>query len=74
MPHDKLKSKLQDNINQSFIHKNGNSCFQYAVLGYADTYFVQGHSDTAQKYSDTDVVKMLEYLNHIFVEFGRWIL
>ena len=36
-----------------------------------DTYFVRDHSDAPQKYSDADVIKMLEYLtDNIFVEFG----
>ena len=71
IPHDKLKSKLKEIINQCFFHKNGNRRFQYVVIGYKDTYFVRDHSDAPQKYSDVDVIKMLEYLiNNIFVEFG----
>ena len=71
IPHDKLKSKLKAIINQCFFHKNGNRRFQYVVIGYKDTYFVRDHSDAPQKYSDADVIKMLEYLiDHIFVEFG----
>ena len=71
IPHDKLKSKLKAIINQCFFHKNGNRQFQYVVIGYKDTYFVRGHSDAPQKYSDADVIKMLEYLiDNIFVEFG----
>ena len=32
---------------------------------------VQGHSDASQKYSDADVIKMLQYLiDKIFAEFG----
>ena len=43
----------------------------YVVIGYKDTYFVRDHSDASQKYSDADVIKMLEYLiDNIFVEFG----
>ena len=39
------------------------------VFGYADTYFVQGHS--AAHKSDADAVKMLEYIiDNIFLEFG----
>ena len=50
---------------------NGNRRFQYVVIGYKDTYFVRDHSDAPQKYSDADVIKMLEYLiDNIFVEFG----
>ena len=62
IPHDKLKSKLKEIINQCFFHKNGNRRFQYVVIGYKDTYFVQDHSDAPQKYSDADDIKMLEYL------------
>ena len=32
IPHDKLKSKLKEIINQCFFHKNGNRRFQYVVL------------------------------------------
>ena len=57
IPHDKLKSKLKEIINQCFFHKNGNRQFQYVVIGYKDTYFVRDHSDAPQKYSDADVIK-----------------
>ena len=71
VPHDKLKSKFKEIINQCFSLKNGNRRFQYVVTGYKDTYFVRDHSDAPQKYSDADVIKMLEYLiENIFVEFG----
>ena len=71
IPYDKLKSKLKEIINKCFCHKNGNRLFQYVVIGYKDTYFVRDHSDAPQKYSDTGVIKMLEYLiDNIFVEFG----
>ena len=74
IPHDKLKSKLKEIINQCFFHKNGNLWFQYVVIGYKDTYFVWNHSDASQKYSGADVIKMLEYLiGNIFVEFCGWI-
>ena len=66
IPHDKLKSKLKEIIHQCFFHKNGNRRFQYVVIGYKDTYFVRDHSDAPQKYSDTDAIKMLEYLIAIF--------
>ena len=71
IPHDKLKSKLKEIFNQCFFYKNGNRRFQYVVIGYKDTYFVRDHSDAPQKYSDADVIKMLEYLiDNIFVELG----
>ena len=49
IPHDKLKSKLKEIINQCFFHKNGSRRFQCVVIGYKDTYFVRDHSDTPQK-------------------------
>ena len=71
IPHDKLKSKLKEIINQCFFHTNGNRRFQYVAIGCKDTYFVRDHSDAPQNYSDADVIKMLEYLiDNIFVEFG----
>ena len=71
IPHDILKSKLKEIINQCFFHRNGNRRLQHAVIGYKDTYFVRDHSDEPQKCSDADVIKMLEYLmDNIFVEFG----
>ena len=71
IPHDKLKSKLKEIIKQCFFHKNGKRRFQYVVIGYKATYFVRDHSDAPQKYSDADVIKMLEYLIYnMFVEFG----
>ena len=48
IPHDKLKSKLKEIINQCFFHKNGNRRFQYVVIGYKDIYFVRDHSDAPQ--------------------------
>ena len=55
----------------SLCYMNGNRRFQYVVIGYKDTYFVRDHSDAPQKYSDADVIKMLEYLiDNIFVEFS----
>ena len=32
IPHDKLKSKLKEIINQCFFHKNGNRRFQYVAI------------------------------------------
>ena len=71
IPHDKLKYKLKEIINQCLFHKNCNRRIQNVVTGYKDTHFVRDHSDAPQKYSDADVIKMLEYLiDNIFVEFG----
>ena len=47
-----------------FVSQDGNSHFKYVVLGYADTYFVQGRSDPSQNYSDADVVKIYTTVPH----------
>ena len=40
-------------------------------LGHEETYFVKEHSDSKNKYSEDDIIKMLEFLfNNIFVVFG----
>ena len=54
IPHDKLKSKLKEMINQCFFHKNGNRRFQYVVIGYKDTYFeitLMHHKNTQMQMS-----------------------
>ena len=48
--------------NMKFIFKNGNRRYKYLVLGHEETYFVKEHSDSKSKYSEDDVIKMLEFL------------
>ena len=45
IPHDKLKYKFKEIINQCFFHKNSDRRFQYVVIGYKGTYFVRDHCD-----------------------------
>ena len=69
IPHDKLKSRLASTI-QNFIFKNGNRRYKYLVLGHEETYFVKEHSDSKNKYSEDDIIKILEFLeDNIFVVF-----
>ena len=70
IPHDKLKSRLVSIIRNSFIFKNGNRRSKYLVLGHEEAYFVKEHSDSKNKYSEDDIIKMLEFLvDNIFVGF-----
>ena len=70
IPHDKLKSRLASIIRNSFMFKNGNRRYKYLVLGHEESYFVKEHSDSKHKYSEDDIIKMLEFLVHkIFVVF-----
>ena len=71
IPHGKLKSKLKEIINNCFFYKYGNRRYKYVVLGYQKTYFVKDHSDVQTKYSEVDVISMLDFLiDNIYVEFN----
>ena len=71
IPHSKLKTRLKDLIYQSFFCKNGKRRFQYLVVNRNFVYFVKEHTDCSTKYSEQDIVGMLEFLiDNIFVEFG----
>ena len=49
-------------IRNSFLHKNGNRRYKYLVLGREGPYFVKEHSDSKNKYTEEDIIKMLEFL------------
>ena len=69
--HQKLKSRLATIIRNSFLHKNGNRRYKYLVLGREGPYFVKEHSDAKNKYTEEDIIKMLEFLvDNIFVVFA----
>ena len=71
IPHQKLKSRLATIIRNSFLHKNGNRRYKYFVLGREGPYFVKEHSDSKNKYTEEDIIKMLEFLvDNIFVVFA----
>ena len=68
--HQKLTSRLATIIRNSFIHKNGNRRYKFLVLGREGPYFVKEHSYSKNKYTEDDIVNMLEFLVDIFVVFG----
>ena len=71
IPHQKLKSRLATIIRNSFLHKNGNRRYKYLVLEHEGPYFVKEHSDSKNKYTEEDIIKMLEFLvDNIFVVFA----
>ena len=71
IPHQKLKERLTSIIRNAFIFKNGNRRYKYLVLGHEETYFVKEHSDSKNKYSEDNIIKMLEFLvDNIFVVFA----
>ena len=70
IPHQKLKNKLKSIIQNSFVYKNGNRRYKYLVLGRDEPYFVKKHSASSNKYTEEDIIKMLEFLiDNIFVVF-----
>ena len=71
IPHQKLKGRLATIIRNSFIHKNGNRRYKFLVLGREGPYFVKEHPDLKNKYTEDDIINMLEFLvDNIFVVFG----
>ena len=63
IPHQKLKERLISLIRNAVIFKNGNRRYRYLVLGHE-------HSDSKNKYSETNIIKMLQFLvDNIFVVF-----
>ena len=71
IPHSKLKDRLRELVQLCFIKKNGQRRYKYLVLGRDRYYFVTNHSDSTKKFSETDIINMLEFLiDNIFVIFG----
>ena len=71
IPHQNLKSRLATISRNSFIHKNGNRRYKFLVLGREGPYFVKEHSDSKNKYTEYDIINMLEFLvDKMFVVFG----
>ena len=70
IPHDKLKNRLASITENSFIFKKGDRRYKYLVLGHEEAYFLKEHSDSKNKYSEDNIIKMLEFLvDNIFVSF-----
>ena len=71
IPHDKLKSRLTTIVHQAFCFKNGKKRYEYIVVNHNSTYFVKNHSNAKHKYTEHDIVRMINFLiDNIFVECG----
>ena len=71
IPHSKLKDTLRELVQLCFIKENGQRRYKYLVLGRDRSYFIKNHSDSTKKFSETDIIKMLEFwIDHICVIFG----
>ena len=72
IPHQKLKSRLATIIRNSYIHKNGNRRYKFFGFRSRRALFCQGTLRFENKYTEDDIVNMLEFLvDNIFVVFGE---
>ena len=72
IPHDQLKSRLKDLVYSVFTGKNGKRKYRYLVVNGDWCYFVRDHSDAEHKYSERNIVDMINFLiDNIFVVFGH---
>jgi hypothetical protein len=68
IPHEQLKSRLFDIIDNCFFNKNEKIIFSDQSSKH---YFIRYHSDSSHKYSEVEIKKMLEFLiDNIFVVVG----
>ena len=70
IPHDKLKSRLKDLITHCFFYSNGKRRYKYIVLGHQKTYFANDHSVCTTKFTETDIVSMLEFVLDTFSSYS----
>ena len=66
-----MKSRLTAIVHQTFCFKNGKKRYEYIVVNYNSTYFVKNNSNAKHKYTEHDIVRMINFLiDNIFVECG----
>ena len=71
IPHSSLKLRLAKIIHQAFYTKTGERKFEFVVVKNGYAYFVKHDINAKHKYSDTDVINMLNFLiDNIFVQLG----
>merc|ERR1711860_20912 len=71
IPHAKLQSRLTDPIKRCFLKKNGERRYQYLVIGRDNAYFVKRHSKSNNKYTENEIIRMLDFfIDNIFVQCG----
>ena len=70
IPHDLLKSHMNNIINNAFKHKNGATQYTHIKVGKNKSYFTSDPSNGDNKYSANDICKMIEFLvDNIYVRF-----
>ena len=62
---------MKELVQLCFVKKSGERRYKYLVIGRNKSYFVKNHSDSDKKFSENDIIRMLEFLiDNIFVMFG----
>jgi len=71
IPQPKLKSRLKDLVTNSFRAKSVKRRYSYIVVHGLNAYIVKDHTNSKIKYTEDDIVNMINFLiENIFIEFG----
>ena len=71
IPHDLLKSRMNNIINNAFKHRNGATRYTHIKVGRHKSYFTSDPLNGDNKYTANDICKMIEFLvDNIYVRFG----
>ena len=71
IPHDLLKSRMNNIINNAFKHKNGATRYTHIKVGRNKSHFISDPLNGDNKYTANDICKMIEFLvDNIYVRFG----
>ena len=71
IPHDLLKSRMNNIINNAFKHKNGATRYTHIKVGRNKSHFTSDLLNGNNKYTANDICKMIELLvNNTYVRFG----
>ena len=62
IPHDLLKSRINNIINNAFKHKNGATQYIHIRVGRNKSYFTSDPLNGGSKYTANDICKMIEFL------------
>ena len=71
IPHDLLKSRINNITNNAFNHKNGATRYAHIKVGRNKSHFTNDPSNGDNKYTANDICKMIEFLeDNMYVRFG----
>ena len=71
IPHDLLKSRMNNIINNAFKHKNGATRYTHIKVGRNKSHVTSDPLNGDNKYTANDICKMIKFLvDNIYVRFG----